>query len=412
MTDNRPVWARRMASERAARDWTQTDAARAMRAHAQRDGKELPSHASLLREWKRWESGEVRPAKFYQPLIAAVFGTVTWALFPEASRSDLTAGMNTVELVNRLRRSDMDQGTFDSLEIMTDRLCSRYTFVPAGQLLDESRAWLYRIMSWHDRRVTLTQHQNLLVLAGWTTLLISCTEYDAGNRQDAETARRAALLLAGEAGHADIGAWAHEIRAWMSLTSGDYQGVISAAREGMDTAPRSGVAVQLAAQEAKAWARIGDRRQTEVALDRGRRLLDTLPYPDNLANHFVVDPGKFDFYAMDCYRYLAEDRLAATLAGEVIQAGTAFDGTERAPMRMSEARITLGVTAARSGNLEAAVHYGRQALNRPRKSVPHLLMLGQELTTALTRRYPDEDATAAWLDQLHALTQTRPESTT
>ncbi len=412
MTDNRPAWARRLISEREGRDWTQADAVRAVRVHAQRDGKELPSDASLLRQWKRWESGEVQPAKFYQPLIAAVFGTVTRALFPEAPRSDLTAGMDTLELVNRFRRSDMDQASLDSLEIITDRLCSRYAFVPAGQLLDESRAWLRRIMSWRDQRVTLTQHRDLLVLAGWTTLLISCTEYDTGNRQDAETARRAALSLAGEAGHADIGAWAHEIRAWIALTSGKYQGVISAAREGADTAPRSGVAAQLAAQEAKAWARIGDRRQTEVALDRGRRLLDTLPCPDNLANHFAIDPGKFDFYAMDCYRYLAEDRLAVTLAGEVIRAGTGFDGTDRAPMRMSEARITLGVTAARSGDLEAAVHYGREALNRPRKSVPHLLMLGQELTTALTRRYPDEDTTAAWLDQLHALTQTRPESTT
>lgn len=104
MTDNRPAWARRMASERKARDWIQADAVRAMRAHAQRDGKELPSDASLLREWKRWESGEVQPAKFYQPLIAAAFGTVTRALFPEAPRSDLTTGMDTLELVNRLRR--------------------------------------------------------------------------------------------------------------------------------------------------------------------------------------------------------------------------------------------------------------------------------------------------------------------
>lgn len=412
MTDNKPAWARRLINEREARDWTQADAVRALRAHAQRDQQALPTDASLLREWKRWESGEVQPAKFYQPLIAAAFGTATRALFPEALRSDLTAGMNTLELVNRLRRSDIDQASLESLEIMTDRLCSRYAFVPAGQLLNESLAWLRRIMSWRDQRVTLTQHRDLLVLAGWTTLLISCTEYDTGNRRDAETARRAALSLAGEAGHADIGAWAHEIRAWIALTSGEYQGVISAAREGTDTAPRSGAAVQLAAQEAKAWARIGDRRQTESVLDRGRRLLDTLPSPDNPASHFVVDPGKFDFYAMDCYRYLAEDRLATTLAGEVIRAGTGFDGTERAPMRMSEARITLGVTAARSGDLEAAVHYGREALNRPRKSVPHLLMLGQELTTALTRRYPNEDATAAWLDQLHALTQTKPESMT
>jgi hypothetical protein len=59
-------------------------------------------------------------------------------------------------------------------------------------------------------------------------------------------------------------------------------------------------------------SRIGDRRQTEIALDRGRRLLDSLPYPENLDNHFVVDPTKFDFYAMDCYRMLAEDKMAET----------------------------------------------------------------------------------------------------
>jgi hypothetical protein len=86
-----------------------------------------------------------------------------------------------------------------------------------------------------------------------------------------------------------------------------------------------------AAQEAKAWARLGDRRQTEVALDKGRRQLEAMPCPDNLDHHFVVDPTKFDFYAMDCYRHLAEDPLTETLANEVIQASTDFDGTERAP---------------------------------------------------------------------------------
>lgn len=109
-----------------------------------------------------------------------------------------------------------------------------------------------------------------------------------------------------------------------------------------DAAPSHAVAVQLAAQEAKAWARMGDKRQTEVSLDRGRRLLDSLPYPDNLDHHFVVDPTKFDFYVMDCYRHLGEDSMAHSLADSVIQASTDFDGTERAPMRIAEARITQG----------------------------------------------------------------------
>ena len=148
---------------------------------------------------------------------------------------------------------------------------------------------------------------------------------------------------------------------------------------------------------------MGDRRQTEVALDKGRRLLEAMPYPDNLDHHFVVDPTKFDFYSMDCYRHLAEDRLAETLASEVIQASTDFDGTERAPMRLAEARITLGVVAARQGDLEQALHYGAHALNAPRKSLPSLLMVSRDLTRVLNDQYPKEPETQAYLDQLHAL---------
>ena len=44
-----------------------------------------------------------------------------------------------------------------------------------------------------------------------------------------------------------------------------------------------------------------------------------MPYPENLDHHFVVDPTKFDFYAMDCYRHLGEDRMAETLADDVIR---------------------------------------------------------------------------------------------
>ena len=95
--------------------------------------------------------------------------------------------------------------------------------------------------------------------------------------------------------------------------------------------PHHSVAIQLFAQEARAWARIGDRRSTEVALDKGRLLLEVMPYPDNLDHHFVVDPTKYDFYMMDCYRHLAEDRMAETLASEVIRASTDFDGTEGHP---------------------------------------------------------------------------------
>ena len=85
MVDDRPAWARRMANERHARGWSQADAVRAMRAHAT---VEVPAPATLIRQWKRWEAGEVQPSDFYQPVIAATFGTVTHAVFPVPPRSD------------------------------------------------------------------------------------------------------------------------------------------------------------------------------------------------------------------------------------------------------------------------------------------------------------------------------------
>ena len=275
--------------------------------------------------------------------------------------------------------------------------------MPSDQLLTEGRSWLRRVADFQGQRLTLKQHREILTQAGWIALLIACVEYDSGDRQGAETTRQAALGLANEADHAEIRAWAHEIRAWIDLTTGNYHGVVAAARTGIEAAPHHSVAIQLFAQEAKAWARLGDRRSTEVALDKGRRLLEVMPYPDNLDHHFVVDPTKYDFYMMDCYRHLAEDRMAETLASEVIRASTDFDGTVRAPMRQAEARITLGVVAARRGDLEAAINQGERALSAPRKSLPSLLMVSRDLTRVLNDQYPNEPETQAYLDQLHAL---------
>ena len=49
-------------------------------------------------------------------------------------------------------------------------------------------------------------------------------------------------------------------------------------------------------------------------------------------------------------------------------------------MRNAEARITLGVVAARAGDKEAAVTHGQRALIGARRSLPSLVMVGQELS--------------------------------
>ena len=48
-------------------------------------------------------------------------------------------------------------------------------------------------------------------------------------------------------------------------------------------------------------------------------------------------------------------------------------------MRIAEAQITLGVIAAREGDLDEAVAHGRRALAGDRKSLPSLAMVSHDL---------------------------------
>ena len=323
----------------------------------------------MLRQWKRWESGEHTPSEFYQPIIAATFGTVTHAIFPATGRRDGNAdilaasGMDTLELVSRMQAPTWTTRRIDGVA-PHHRPAVLGLPVPGQRPAADRRP---ELAAETERAARPAAHSRPAPrdpgpgrMAGAADRLRRVRHRQTARSGDHPPMPR--CHSGAETDNAEISAWAHEMRAWMALTTGDYHGVVVAAQHGIDAAPHHSVAVQLAAQEAKAWARIGDRRQTEVALDRGRRLLDSMPYPENLDHHFVVDPTKFDFYAMDCYRHLGDDPIAETLADEVIEAGTDFDGTERAPMRIAEARITLGVVAARQGELEQAVQHGERAL--------------------------------------------------
>lgn len=91
---------------------------------------------------------------------------------------------------------------------------------------------------------------------------------------------------------------------------------------------------------------MGKHDEMLSALECGRKTLDSMPCPENIDNHFVVDPAKFDFFAMDCHRHIGEDRLARELAEEVIRIGADFNGRKKSPVRIAEAQVPSGVAAA------------------------------------------------------------------
>lgn len=408
MSEDLPSWARRIRSMREARGWSQTTAAEEMRKHTK---KELTSTEHLARRWKDWEYGNSQPGSFYAPLVAAALGTVTTALFPPpeqpASNLDLlgATGMDTLEIVSRLQASDVNDATLEGVRITVDKLCADYSREPAFELITEGRQWLRRLVEMQEQRLSFRQRRESLELAGWLTLLVGCLEYDMGDHRRAEATRQSALSLGKEVGNEGILGWAHEMQAWFALTAGNYRGVIAAGEAGEAAAESHTVRVQIIAQQAKAYARMGRADDMERTLERGRTTLERMPYPDNVENHFVVDPSKYDFYAMDCYRHIGENKRARELSDEVIRTSIGFGNREKWPMRLAEARVTLGVVAARDGDLDEAVAHGRRALDGDRQSLPSLALVAQDLGTALADQFAGEPEADAYLEQLNNFQQ-------
>jgi hypothetical protein len=320
-------------------------------------------------------------------------------------RRDQGSPWEVLDVMRRLRSSDLGDGTLDSLAHGVHQLCRQYPYRAAAELRADSLELMRMVARLRSGRLTYREHRELLDSAAWLALLVGCVEYDLGLSAPAETTRHAAAALGKETGNGEIQAWAHEMACWFALTQGRLPEVIDHARAGRSLASHSGVAVQLAAHEARAIARMGDRKATRAVLDEGRRALDRQPVPAHPEHHFVIDPDKWDFYAMDCARVAGDNDLAAEHANEVIRVGQLPDGSQKWPMRTAEARIALAIVAVRSGDLDKAIGEAAAALAGNRQSKPSLLASATELDNELTRRYPHEPGVAQWHESFTALHQ-------
>jgi len=378
---------------RLARRWRQRDLADQVEVLSRRVlGYTLSASERTI---SRWESSQGGPPSLpAQRVLAAVFDVPIDALGFAAPHaldtatdtqvaSAETAPADALELVTRLTRSDVSPATLGLLARRVSRLCRDYPVRQAPELLGEARGWLDRTLGLLEGRASLSAHRELLVSAGWLAALVACLHYDTGDRNGAETWSEATSTLGGESGHAEITGWSREITAWMALTSDQPVDALAHAQAGQRIDGTSCVAVQLAAQEARAAAKLGDRAAAEDAMARGRQVLDRLPEPVHPDHHFVVDPAKADFYAVDVYRWLGADDAAESFARAVLEHSVGPDGAIRAPMRRSEALLTLGTVAARRGELDVAVGYGLPALGDPRQCKPSLLLVAADLDTEL-----------------------------
>jgi transcriptional regulator with XRE-family HTH domain len=296
-----------------------------------------------------------------------------------------------LELVRRVERSELGPDTLEALHSGAERLCCGYSTMPPMALRQEAEQQLRYVRRLLDGRKTFSQHRELLVIAGWLSLLLGCLHNDMGKRRPAEAARDAAHHLGKEAGHPVIVRWACELHCWFALTDGRFRDVTRFAHAGLtSSANPDSASVQLALQAAKGWAKLGDRRDADNALQHGLSLLNKLPQSAHPEHHFVFDPSKYEFYAAPIYEWLGEHERAEEHCNEVFAQCTGPDGTTAWPMRLSDTQNTMALVQLHRGDLGGAIDYGNRALDYDRKCIPSLLSSTSDIVVALERQHARE----------------------
>lgn len=220
------------------------------------------------------------------------------------------------ELRARVAASDVSGEVLDRIEQGVDDLASSYPTLAPADLLPLVRRHLAVVRRLLDGRVTLAQQRRLLVAGAWLAVLRATVHIDLRQRFAAAAHLRAARDLAEHAEHGEIQAWCLETRAWDVFTQGDYRSAFDLSNQAQRVAPKgSSARIQATAQEARAWARMGEVGATRRALDRVERLTANLPVPERAEHHHRYDPVKAAAYTATTLAWAGGPRCRAGSAG-------------------------------------------------------------------------------------------------
>jgi len=136
------------------------------------------------------------------------------------------------------------------------------------------------------------------------------------------------------------------------------------ARRWLSTAACWCAFIQATAQEGRAWARLGDTRQTRATLNRVEALVSPLPVPDRPEHHYRYDPPKAQFYVATTLSWLG-DTAAEGIARQVLAAIEAPELRPR-PRRAALARLDLALALTAADKHDEAAGVALEAVTSGR----------------------------------------------
>jgi tetratricopeptide (TPR) repeat protein len=264
--------------------------------------------------------------------------------------------------------SNVGPETLDQLRDEVARLALAYPQQPLPVLLADLvdlQDVAFRLLEGRQRPSETT---DLYLLAGALCGMLAKASHDLGDPHSAMTQARTAYVCADNADHHGLRAWTRGLQSMIAYWAGWPNEAVRYAELG--TGPAASAAgtssVWLPAQEARAWAVLGDAEKAEAAIAQADHARDGVRGDelDDLGGIMTFSRPRQLYYAADARVWLpgAEEQAAET-AAEAITAYEAADHSERSFSDEAGARSDQALARVNSGDLEGAAQSLRPVLD-------------------------------------------------
>jgi transcriptional regulator with XRE-family HTH domain len=306
-------------------------------------------------------------------------------------------------------------GTADlTIEQITDGvhdLALAYPSRPLSELLGHIMSTQDTIFSLLERPQRPNHGRQLYFLASVACAMLSKASHDLGDPSAALTQSRTAFLCAEQTDHDGLRAWICGLQSLISYWAGRPHDSVRYAQRGTEYAGShaSTVGVWLPANEARAWARLGNVDETTDAIHRAEVAAahvqpDEL---DELGGFATFTRARQLYYAADALAWLPTQSSAAQhYAAQAVEAYADPDAPDWAFGDQAGAAADLSLARLHAGELEGAAEALAPVLALPTdQRINGIIKSLQRVHHELNRGSLTEDGTALQ-EEIEAFTRT------
>ncbi|MER6011540.1 helix-turn-helix domain-containing protein [Streptomyces bluensis] len=267
------------------------------------------------------------------------------------------AATQSLRFTDEITKSNVSNVELERLESALTQIAVDYVHAPLHQIfadLVSTRDRLLVLLSGHQ---PLGQTRELLLLAGTSCLLLAHASQNLGDEDAAVAQLQAAWTFAEQADNNDLRAWVKGTAALIAEWSTHRQTALDYTRQAIRLSHGGETRIRIAAIEARAAARIGDRGTAMAALGELQRAREQEAAPDALTRFgglLTFPEAKQEYYMGGTFALLGEHQRAEQHATAAIELYKSGPKEHRSYGDEALARLDIVTARIAAGEIEGA----------------------------------------------------------